>query len=379
MENYRRRVFMKMMKLKDIFKLVDNKRLKLKDAALLSNYSYWHFVRLHRRYRQEGITSLFKLERKQRQGRLTKNQVKILLDTYAELEKPSINLLRYFIMLDHPDFPHLSIEGLRKILIRYGVYDPGARKKKFRKRFEMPMPGLLVQADETGIRINDEANQKHHLVMFIDDHSRFCLGAKLVEHDTVEVHLDLHKRMVRKYGIYRALYYDNDEKYSYIRHNKSLYKTYHEQEANLQVRRALKELGIEVINSTPFEPQGKGKIERALGTIQNFYATFSKRYLVRNLADANRLLKAVIDYYNHKHINREIKITPYARFGSKERYFKKPPTMRELNRIFAIADERRVANDNMINFKNRVYQLRSKHYVSYAGKKVNLQYFPGRF
>jgi len=44
--------------------------------------------------------------------------------------------------------------------------------------------------------------------MFIDDHSRFCLNARIVEHDTVEVHIDMHRKIVGRYGIYKALYYD---------------------------------------------------------------------------------------------------------------------------------------------------------------------------
>jgi transposase InsO family protein len=352
MEDYRRSVVMKLMKLKDLFQLVDKKQLKLKEAAHLANYSYWHFVRLYKQYRTKGLDRLFKLKRKPRRGKLSCHQIRILITTYTELDNPSINLLRYFVQLDHPDFPHLSIEGLRKILIRHGVYDPGPRKRRLRTRFEAPSPGLLIQGDETGIRINHEDPQIYHLVMFIDDHSRYCLAARIVKHDTVAVHLDLHRQIIRNYGIYKALYYDNDEKYNFIRHHNKPAR-----EANLQVRRALQEVGIEVINSTPFEPQGKGKVERALGTFQNFYAVFAKRYSVTTLTEANRILRRVRDYYNRVHINREIKTTPYQRFHQKERSFKNPPSTRELNRIFAFKAERKVARDNTISFQNRVYQL----------------------
>ncbi len=55
-----------------------------------------------------------------------------------------MSLLLYFLKQDFPDFPSISGEWARRILIDEGLYSPGKRKKIFRKRFEMYFPGIFV-------------------------------------------------------------------------------------------------------------------------------------------------------------------------------------------------------------------------------------------
>lgn len=128
----------------------------------------------------------------------------------------------------------------------------------------------------------------YQFLAFLDDCSRLCLGAKLVEHVSIVEHFYLRKGIIRCYGRFVALYYDNDEKYRYIRHNRSRHFICHTEEANLQVVRALAELGIQVINSKPYDPYGKGKIERFIETAQDQLPAWFRRYKVATLAAASK-------------------------------------------------------------------------------------------
>lgn len=213
----------KLLKLAQVFSLVANKSLTLKAAAQLSNYSYWHLTRLYKRHKQDGLKRLFKRNQLRRPRKLRAADIVLLKYYYLKLGRPQISLLLHFLYLDYPDFPKLSDEWVRKLLIKQGVYSVGNRKKVFRKRFEAPVPGLLVQGDSSPEQFIPEDERYYQLIAFLDDCSRLCLAGKLVEKDTIDEHFELLKGVVKSYGKFVALYYDNDEKYSYIRHGNSLF------------------------------------------------------------------------------------------------------------------------------------------------------------
>jgi len=375
------RVEDKLLNLVKVFSLVDEDHLSLKEGAKLLNYSYWHLTRLYKKYKTEGLNNLLKREREVKQRKLKSKDVKLLKEYYLKSGKPQISLLRYFLSLDYPSFPEVSKEWIRRILLREGVYSPGNRGKVFRRRFSAPFPGLLVQGDSSLKRWIPEDETYYHLIVFLDDCTRLCLAARIVKRDTIEEHFALLKGIVKKYGRFVALYYDNDEKYSYIRHGNSRFFEYKKEKADLQVVRALSELGISVINSRPYDPHGKGKIERCIETVILQLPVWFGREKVKTLEEANQVLKEYIKYYNTVQVHREIKMTPYEKFlelkeGSR---FSRVEDEVDLDKIFSYREERKVDRDNTIRFGGEVYQLERKPFVySYTGKKAEIRYLPNR-
>lgn len=372
----------KLLNLTKVFSLIDNKVLTLNDAAKLTNYSYWHFARLYDKYQKSGIETLFKRNRNKKPSKLNDNDIELLKKVYLELNQPQISLLLYFTKLDYPAFPKISGEWARKLLIRANIYCPGERKKVFRKRFEAPLPGILIQGDTSFERWLPDDEAYYHLIVFIDDCSRYCLGARLVEKDTIIEHFSILKTTIRNYGKFIALYYDNDEKYSYIRHNNSRFFTYTKEDADLQVVRALSEVGVDVINSKLYDHCGKGKIERFIETVQLQLPVWFRRYNVKTLPDANRVLRYYIRYYNTIQRHREIGMTPHKKFLALQVDSKFTPVGQEidLDKIFSYRYERKVNRDNTLRFNGMVYQLKRKPYVySYSGKKAEIRYLPDVF
>lgn len=152
-------------------------------------------------------------------------------------------------------------------------------------------------------------------------------------------------------------------------------------EGDLQVVRALKELGIEITNSTPFEPQGKGKIERFLGTLKKQIPFRFKRYEVRTIEEANEVLRKWIEYYNNR-IHREIGCTPMERIKENGYgVFRKSDLRKvDLHTIFSYRYYRKVNRDNTVKFNGDVCQLRSGiKYKSYSGKTAEIRYIPDKF
>ncbi|MEO0069167.1 MAG: integrase core domain-containing protein [candidate division WOR-3 bacterium] len=370
----------KIVKLSQVFTLVEQGSISLKDAAFLTGYSYWHLTRLYHRAQGVRLEQLFQPKPPPR--KLSQANVALLKNYYDKLKHPQISLLAHFLYQDHPTFPRVSEEWLRRVLIREQVYSPPSRGRVFRHRFEAPAPGVLVQGDSTPFPWIPGDDTYYHLIAFIDDCTRLCLGMALAEHDSVVEHFQLLKSIIRHYGRFIALYYDNDEKYRYIRHNQSRHYTYHTDQADLQVIRALSELGIQVINTKPYDPCGKGKIERFLETCQLQLPIWFQHYRVRNLQEAREYLMGYRAYYNRQRRHRELGMTPQQKFDllRSQNRFAPVKTGLDLRRIFAFRYFRKVASDNTISFEGTDYQLERQPFAySYYGKTAEIRYLPGRF
>lgn len=128
----------KLLNLAQVFALIDNNNITLKEGAKLLNYSYWHFIRLYHHYQSQGLSNLFQKERKKKQQKLKIADIALHKEHYLKLEKPQLSLLCYFLYLDYPSFQKISSEWIRKTLIKENIYSAGIRGKVFRKRFEAP-------------------------------------------------------------------------------------------------------------------------------------------------------------------------------------------------------------------------------------------------
>ena len=116
------------------------------------------------------------------------------------------------------DFPDINIETMRKILNKDKVYIKHIKVKKYRKRFEAGSVGELIQGDVFMHNWIPDIDKKFHLILFIDDKSRYVLYAKFVESDNLENHIIALKDMIKRFGFPVSIYYDNDSKYNYIKH-----------------------------------------------------------------------------------------------------------------------------------------------------------------
>jgi len=117
------------------------------------------------------------------------------------------------------NFPDVHIETLRKILNEDKVYLKPVRVKKYRKRFEAGAVGQIIQGDVSTHNWIPDSDLKFHLILFIDDKSRYVLYARFVQSDNLVNHITALKEIIKIYGFPVAIYYDNDAKYHYIKHN----------------------------------------------------------------------------------------------------------------------------------------------------------------
>jgi hypothetical protein len=133
------------------------------------------------------------------------------------------------------------------------------------------------------------------------------------------------------------------------------------EDAQTQIERALKELGVQIIYAN--SPQAKGRVERAWGTFQDRLCSELRLHNISTLEAANRYL---FEEYIPKH-NRKIS-HPAKEPGSA---YQPVPKGTNLNNIFCIKDERTVAADNTISYRTKYYQILPNSYrISFVKAKV---------
>jgi len=124
------------------------------------------------------------------------------------------------------------------------------------ERFEMMSPGQLYQMDIEGkIYLNGIGWVYGFAVL--DDFSRFVPIMKYYPDARLSNGILTLNAAILQYGIPEAIYVDNG----------SQFKSRGERMNNFEL--FCQAYGIKVINSTPYRPQGKGKIERFYETVEN--------------------------------------------------------------------------------------------------------------
>jgi transposase InsO family protein len=267
----------------------------------------------------------------------------------------------------------ISQSSVWRILNRENLLNCPAPQRKVRSRFEAEKSGDLVQMDTTWGYWWE--GKKLCLILLLDDYSRLVLHAKFVLHDTAEANMNMIRETVEKYGTFKLLYTDNASFFKAIRHGQSRYQHHSQEEYESNITKSCRELGITHITHKPYEPQGKGKIERLFRFIQE--------RLIEDIADdqghipfyvLQKKLNRWVDWYNKKHVNRTTHKTPKERFDPSG--FLPLPADKCLDDIFCIKDTRVVDKCNGFSYHGQIYTIpKDKNMTGY---RVHLHVLPER-
>lgn len=238
----------------------------------------------------------------------------------------------------------LSRYTVRRWAIKEGYFNPAIdTAAKAYVRFETGGIGMLFQHDSSIHVWVPWTKRKDVLIATIDDHSRKLVGATLVPNDTTWHHLCTVRQTVESYGCPVAYYLDN---HHIFRPNK---------DPVTQFGRALKSLEIDLKFTEVQHPQSKGKIEKHFDYLQRRLPLLCDRYKVKNLTQANRILRdEIVSYYNEQHRHSEIEETPEKRWqrAIKENrsYLKPIPRKTPLDLVFALHYTRKLGGDGSFTF-----------------------------
>ena len=205
--------------------------------------------------------------------------------------------------------PTPSESAIYRSLVRAGVIDPlrRQRRQEHLKRWERAAPMELWQLDVVGgFQLADGTTAK--AVTGLDDHSRYCVSARLMHRERTSKVCDAFSAALRKYGMPDQVLTDNGKVFT---------GRLFQPPVEVLFDRICRENGIDHILTTPYSPTTTGKIERFHKTIR---LEFDTRQVFKDLQTAQGALDEWVDYYNEQRPHRSLEDAPPAtRFKPGER------------------------------------------------------------
>jgi transposase InsO family protein len=177
--------------------------------------------------------------------------------------------------------------GVYRALRRAGVVDPAGRRRRQRewKRWERARPNELWQLDLVGgILLRDGTTAK--CLTGIDDHSRFCVSARLMPRERTQPVCDAFILALATHGVPEQVLTDNGKVFT---------GRYNTPPVEVLFDAICRRNGIEHLLTKPRSPTTTGKIERFHRSLR---AEFLTGTVFDTLAEAQTRLDAWVAAYN---------------------------------------------------------------------------------
>jgi putative transposase len=245
---------------------------------------------------------------------------------------------------------YLAESTVWRLLKREGLMHASEQAAVDRRRFEAQLPNDLWQSDVMhGPSVSvDGKNRKTYLIAFIDDMSRLICHAQFYLSENLNAYLDALRQALLTRGLPRKLYVDNGP----------AFRSFH-------LHQITASLGIALIHAKPYQPQGKGKIERFFRTVRS---DFLPAVRAQSLNDLNLALDGWIRDVYHNRPHRSTGQTPLARYAAHCECVRAAP--KDLPDHFRQQARRRVAKDRTVSLAGRLFEAP----IALIGKQISLFY-----
>lgn len=238
--------------------------------------------------------------------------------------------------------------SIYRCLKRHNLVELRRRKKRrdeFR-RWERDRPMQLWQMDVmSGVMLDDGTDLK--VVTGIDDHSRFCVAAGLLQRATARAVCEVFKKAMLSYGVPDEVLTDNGKVFT------GRFGTH---KAEVLFDRMCRENGISHRLTAPRSPTTTGKIER-------FHQSVRKELLAdktfASLASAQQALDAWVDDYNHERPHQSLEMAVPAQ------RFRLVPATKDPHSVPVYSEEdqrgqwvlRRVGSNGVMSVDNQMFSV----------------------
>jgi transposase InsO family protein len=204
-----------------------------------------------------------------------------------------------------------AVATINRILLRHGLVKPRPRERprsSFR-RFERPGPMQLWGIDIVGgielVNVATGELREAKIVTGVDDHSRFCVMAAVVEHATGRAVCLAFARALAAYGVPEEVITDNGKQFTarFARGGEVLFD------------KICRNNAIAHRLTAPASPNQNGKVERFHGT---FRPEIGELGPFTSLAEAQAAVDAWVAHYNaerpHQGLDPNVPVMPADRF-----------------------------------------------------------------
>ena len=303
-----------------------------------------HWLTLHR---QGGFDALYPKHRGDRgRARRMPPDVTELLISIKE-DNPALSVRAVIDAARKRGFPvdtHLAPSTVHRLLAREGLLDRGNREPAAdRRRFSYRHAAELWMSDVMhGPAVADgRKRRKTYLIAFIDDATRVVPFAAFAFAENTAAFLPVFKQALLRRGQPARLYVDNGSAYR-----------------SRQLALVCAKLGVALIHARPYQPAGKGKIERYFRTLRGSWLTHLDLAAIDGLDTLNRRLWAWVEgeYHQspHRGLDGETPLDRWAATGADVRYPNPGP---DFDDLFLFEVKRRVMKDRTVSLNGRLYEV----------------------
>lgn len=222
-----------------------------------------------------------------------------------------------------------------------------------RRSFEAAYPNAIWQCDVLHgpqVKVDSGAFRKSYLIAILDDHSRLITHAQFCLNETAEMLKKCLLQAIQKRGIPQKFYVDNGACY---------------RAEGLATTCAW--IGVALIHSRPYIPQGRGKIERFF---RNVRSSFLERLpsTPLSLENINEQFSSWIEVY-HNREHGTTGQTPVQKYTADMASIRPAPP--NIESYFREKEERVVRRDRTVQLGGKFYEVPQ----GLIGKKVELRFF----
>ena len=317
-----------------------------------------------RRYRKGGIDALGLKPRKDRgHSRVISAPLAQLIERLKR-ENPyraGTTLLKELALSsEDPGTPPLSAASLYRFLKQNGLTQKQLLAPAAHKKFEAEFANQIWQSDMMfGPYIPRPGGGKEQAMLYaiLDDASRLIPHAQFYADEGLESLLDCTRQGIAARGIPVRFYVDNGKVYR-----------------SAQLARIAATLGILIVHTPPYQPEGRGKIERFFRSVRDQFLASLDLKQVTSMEDLNSRLDAWIQtaYHRTPHGGLPPNTTPLLRWQRDIERVRQLPPATDVRRLFFYRLDRLVRRDSTFLLQKRFYEAPAH----LAGQKVEVRFDP---
>jgi putative transposase len=314
-----------------------------------------------RRYRQDGFAALGRKPRQDRgQSRSITPQLAELIERLKR-ENPhraGTTLLRELALSSGSDSSPIAPATLYRFLQQRGLTTQQLLAVPGRKKFEAEFSNQVWQSDLLfGPYVERPGGGRMQAFLFavLDDASRLIPHAQFYDNQGLDAFLDCLRQAVASRGLPIKLYVDNGKVYR-----------------SEQLARLAASLGILITHSSPYQPEGRGKIERFFRTLrEQFLANLDHKHWL-TLEELNERLWTWIEQVYHRTEHASLGTTPLLRWQRDIERVRQLRPDSDLRRLFFYRLDRRVRRDSTFMLQKHFYEVPSH----LAGETIEVRFDP---
>lgn len=335
--------------------------LTIEEAASALGLSVRQVERLRPAYRRAGIAALVHGNTGKKPWNAVSQKVRDRALQLVEFKYVGFNHQHTVDMFGSVERFFMSRHTLRRICLADGKRTPRPQKRRSRhrsRRDRREQEGQMLQMDGSPHDWLEGRGPKLMLINGVDD-ATGTKWARFREGEDLEGYVEVFLNVVEAKGLPDAIYTDET---GITAGASTRFKNSPVIPKLSQFSRMLKDVGVAVILAN--SAQAKGRVERTHGTDQDRLVSLLRLAGASTLEEANVVLQYHLDDFNARFTVPAKNPTPAWRTA---------PSRRELNEIFSMQEQRKVANDNTVRVYGRIIDIPpGPGRRSYAGATVTV-------